>query len=276
MRSAAAQRSAARARPDDVHHRRALHRHQGSPRVEVCPVDCIYEFERMLIIDPEECIDCGACEPECPVEAIFPDDALPDKWDPFVKINYAFRRVLRVIDPLVQQYADENNVQNEPIPVSRAEIGESRSPGLIPALSGAPKAPVLRGRAASLVGFAGAQPLGRRRSARASAGRRRLRGVALRLCRASARTSSGVRAAAGGRGRPPPGPGRPRGLSTRRGPSGRRLERPSSASVSAGRADGRPAAGCCPERVIGTPEARRSRGVTGAWGADVRHEWGRR
>ena len=48
--------------------------------VDVCPVDCIHEFDRMLIIDPEECIDCGACEPECPVEAIFPEDALPDKW----------------------------------------------------------------------------------------------------------------------------------------------------------------------------------------------------
>ena len=45
--------------------------------VDVCPVDCIHEFERILIIDPEECIDCGACEPECPVEAIFPEDALP-------------------------------------------------------------------------------------------------------------------------------------------------------------------------------------------------------
>ena len=58
--------------------------------VDVCPVDCIHEFERILIIDPEECIDCGACEPECPVEAIFPEDALPDKWEPFVKINYAY------------------------------------------------------------------------------------------------------------------------------------------------------------------------------------------
>ena len=45
--------------------------------VDVCPVDCIHEFERILVIDPEECIDCGACEPECPVEAIFPEDALP-------------------------------------------------------------------------------------------------------------------------------------------------------------------------------------------------------
>ena len=67
--------------------------------VDVCPVDCIHEFERMLVIDPEECIDCGACEPECPVEAIFPEDALPDKWEPFVKINYAFPRGRRGREP---------------------------------------------------------------------------------------------------------------------------------------------------------------------------------
>ena len=61
--------------------------------VSVCPVDCIHYDEgtdRKLFIDPNECIDCGACEPECPVEAIFPEDALPDKWEAFVKINYAF------------------------------------------------------------------------------------------------------------------------------------------------------------------------------------------
>lgn len=42
--------------------------------VEVCPVDCFYEGENMLVIHPDECIDCGVCEPECPVEAIKPDD----------------------------------------------------------------------------------------------------------------------------------------------------------------------------------------------------------
>ena len=41
--------------------------------VEVCPVDCFYEGENMLVIHPDECIDCGVCEPECPAEAIFPD-----------------------------------------------------------------------------------------------------------------------------------------------------------------------------------------------------------
>ena len=58
--------------------------------IDVCPVDCIHEFGRMLVIDPEECIDCGACEPECPVEAIYPEDALPDKWSAYVEINYAY------------------------------------------------------------------------------------------------------------------------------------------------------------------------------------------
>jgi NAD-dependent dihydropyrimidine dehydrogenase PreA subunit len=60
--------------------------------VEVCPVDCIYETERMLVIDPEECIDCSACEPECPVEAIYPADALPAKWVPYIAVNAAWRR----------------------------------------------------------------------------------------------------------------------------------------------------------------------------------------
>ena len=58
--------------------------------VDVCPVDCIHEVARMLVIDPEECIDCGACEPECPVEAITPEDAVPDTWTPFIRINYAY------------------------------------------------------------------------------------------------------------------------------------------------------------------------------------------
>lgn len=41
--------------------------------VEVCPVDCFYEGENFLVINPDECIDCGVCQPECPAEAIFPD-----------------------------------------------------------------------------------------------------------------------------------------------------------------------------------------------------------
>ena len=49
--------------------------------VEVCPVDCFYEGENMLVIHPDECIDCGVCEPECPVEAIIPDnDPQAESW----------------------------------------------------------------------------------------------------------------------------------------------------------------------------------------------------
>jgi ferredoxin len=53
--------------------------------VEVCPVDCFYEGANMLVIHPDECIDCGVCEPECPVEAILPDsDGDLDQW---LKLN---------------------------------------------------------------------------------------------------------------------------------------------------------------------------------------------
>ena len=55
--------------------------------VDVCPVDCIHQFERILIIDPEECIDCGACEPECPVTAIFPEEDVPSNLQKYVQIN---------------------------------------------------------------------------------------------------------------------------------------------------------------------------------------------
>ncbi|MGB1891112.1 MAG: 4Fe-4S dicluster domain-containing protein [Candidatus Latescibacterota bacterium] len=59
--------------------------------VDVCPVDCIHptdgEGEPMLYIDPDECIDCGACEPECPVEAIFAEEDMPEDQDRFVEIN---------------------------------------------------------------------------------------------------------------------------------------------------------------------------------------------
>ena len=51
---------------------------------EVCPVDCIYEAEDQFLINPEECIDCGACESECPVEAIYPDDEVPEEMEQYI------------------------------------------------------------------------------------------------------------------------------------------------------------------------------------------------
>ena len=67
--------------------------------VDVCPVDCIhptseftelFEAEPQLYIDPEECIDCGVCEPECPVEAIYAEEALPEELEHFTEINANF------------------------------------------------------------------------------------------------------------------------------------------------------------------------------------------
>ena len=58
--------------------------------VDECPVDCIYEGPRMLYIQPDECVDCGACEPACPVTAIFYEDDVPAEWKQFTPINAEF------------------------------------------------------------------------------------------------------------------------------------------------------------------------------------------
>jgi len=58
--------------------------------IEECPVDCIYEGNRMLYIHPDECVDCGACEPVCPVEAIFYEDDVPEQWRDYTTANYEF------------------------------------------------------------------------------------------------------------------------------------------------------------------------------------------
>jgi NAD-dependent dihydropyrimidine dehydrogenase PreA subunit len=57
--------------------------------VAVCPVDCIHgtDADEMLYIQPDECIDCGACVPECPVSAIFPADQVPPQWKSFIQKN---------------------------------------------------------------------------------------------------------------------------------------------------------------------------------------------
>jgi len=55
--------------------------------VVVCPCDCFYEGEQMLYIHPDECIDCGACAPECPVDAIFYQDDVPADYQGFIQLN---------------------------------------------------------------------------------------------------------------------------------------------------------------------------------------------
>src|SRR5881398_2638625 len=88
--------------------------------LDVCPVDCIHEANRILVIDPEECIDCAACEPECPVDAIFAEDALPQRWEAFIPINYSYGDGLHVVDRLVDQWRGEDD--------GRAGVREPRNP----------------------------------------------------------------------------------------------------------------------------------------------------
>ena len=61
--------------------------------VEVCPVDCFYEGENTLVINPDECIDCGLCEPECPIEAIYAEDEVPADQIEFIEINEKYSKI---------------------------------------------------------------------------------------------------------------------------------------------------------------------------------------
>lgn len=61
--------------------------------VEVCPVDCFREGPNMLVIEPDECIDCTLCVPECPVEAIYAEDDLPDDQDKFTPLNAELAKI---------------------------------------------------------------------------------------------------------------------------------------------------------------------------------------
>ena len=65
--------------------------------VEVCPVDCFHEGPNFLDIDPDECIDCTLCEPECPVEAIYSEDELPEGQEQFLELNAELSREWPVI-----------------------------------------------------------------------------------------------------------------------------------------------------------------------------------
>ncbi len=70
--------------------------------VEVCPVDCFHEGPNMLVIDPDECIDCTLCEPECPVEAIVADDEVPEGQEQFLALN----EELTAIWPVITEIGD--------------------------------------------------------------------------------------------------------------------------------------------------------------------------
>ena len=83
--------------------------------VEVCPVDCFYEGENMLVINPDECIDCGVCEPECPIDAIYAEDELPEDQQEYLKLNAELAEVWPNLTekkehlPEAEQWADKPN-----------------------------------------------------------------------------------------------------------------------------------------------------------------------
>jgi ferredoxin len=74
--------------------------------VEVCPVDCFHEGPNFLVIDPDECIDCTLCEPECPIEAIFSEEELPAGQEQFVQLNAELAKVWPVITEKGEPPAD--------------------------------------------------------------------------------------------------------------------------------------------------------------------------
>lgn len=74
--------------------------------VEVCPVDCFHEGPNMLVIDPDECIDCTLCEPECPVEAIMSDDDVTEEQQQFIELNAELAKTWPVINEMKDAPAD--------------------------------------------------------------------------------------------------------------------------------------------------------------------------
>jgi len=94
--------------------------------VDVCPVDCFHEGENFLVIDPDTCIDCGLCVPECPTEAIFPEEDLPEKWADYTEINARLTESWPVIsekkDPL--DGADEMKEVEDKRAMLSEEAGE--------------------------------------------------------------------------------------------------------------------------------------------------------
>ena len=79
--------------------------------IEVCPVDCFYEGKNMLVIKPDECIDCGVCEPECPIDAIEPDtNESAEKW---LDINKKYSEIWPNITEKKEPPKDNNKFKNE-------------------------------------------------------------------------------------------------------------------------------------------------------------------
>ena len=82
--------------------------------VEVCPVDCFYEGANMLVINPDECIDCGVCEPECPVEAIKSDEELAPGEESWLDFNTKFSALWPNLTRAIAAPADADDWANKP------------------------------------------------------------------------------------------------------------------------------------------------------------------
>lgn len=82
--------------------------------VEVCPVDCFHEGPNMLVIDPDECIDCTLCEPECPVEAIMSDEDVPEEMRQFIALNAELSRDWPVISEMKPAPEDADEWKDRP------------------------------------------------------------------------------------------------------------------------------------------------------------------
>ena len=82
--------------------------------VDVCPVDCFHEGPNFLVIDPDECIDCTLCEPECPAEAIFAEDDVPKEQEQFIELNAELAKQWPVISEKKDAPADADEWNGKP------------------------------------------------------------------------------------------------------------------------------------------------------------------
>jgi len=82
--------------------------------VEVCPVDCFHEGPNFLVIDPDECIDCTLCEPECPINAIYPEDDVPAGQEVFVQLNAELSKAWPVITARKDGLPDAKEWEGKP------------------------------------------------------------------------------------------------------------------------------------------------------------------
>jgi len=95
--------------------------------VEVCPVDCFHDGQNMVVIDPVECIDCGACVPECPAEAIFLDEDVPERWQDYIELNQRLAEKWPHISAQRDPLADAEKWKD--VADKRAELSEVAGPG---------------------------------------------------------------------------------------------------------------------------------------------------